>query len=252
MGLMQTLGRLFRGSSVPKAKPEPIPAAWGQMKAFVQSCESSGLGLGGLRAEDAAGFWTRRSQIHEAFAGGMPKERIAAESDFVSWEHWLLVERYFEARYSELGVRADGTFEIRLIEQFRQASVVASRDIARISVRAAELKTLDPIEGITLDRFAEIAAVMMRFGPEPSRSELSMVLGELGIGPAAYGSARRGWLQRMKDDSSGRLKARYREIFSAARQRNGEFAEPTESSGVRQIGDPAIARRTWVADLESA
>lgn len=252
MGLMQVLSRVFGGSSAPKAKPEPIPAAWGQMKAFVQSCESNGLGLGGLRIEDAPGFWTRRSRIHEAYAAGMPKERIAAETGFVSWEHWLLVERYFEARYSELAVRADGTFEIRLIEEFRQASVVATRDLKRISVRAAELKTLDPIEGITLDRFAEICAAMAKFGQSPSRSELSMVLGELGVGPATYGAARRGWIQRIKEDSTGRLKARYREVYFAARQAMVDVAEPVERSGVRMIGDPAIARRTWVSDLESA
>lgn len=251
MGLMRALSRLFGGSSARKAKPEPVPAAWGQIKAFVQSCESTGLSLGGLRAEDAAGFWTKRARIHEAHAAGMPKERVATEAGFVSWEHWMLVERYFEARYSELAVNADGTFEIRLIEEFRQASVVASRDVQRISVRAAELKTLEPIEGITLDRFAEIAAAMTQFGPEPSRLELSMVLGGLGVGPATYGAARRGWHLRMQEDRTGRLKARYREVFYAARQRNGEASESQEKSGVRMIGSPAIARRTWV-DLESA
>ncbi|MEO6420103.1 MAG: hypothetical protein ABIP39_11875, partial [Polyangiaceae bacterium] len=87
---------------------------------------------------------------------------------------------------------------------------------------------------------------------EPSRSEVSLVLGGLGIGPAAYGAARRGWIQRMKDDASGRLKARYREVFSVARQSIVEVTERSETSGVRRIGDAAIARRTWVSDLESA
>ncbi len=253
MGFIRALSRLFGGSSAPTAKPEPVPPAWRQIKAFVQNCEMTRLSLGGLRAEDAAGFWTRRARIHEAQAAGMPKERVATEAGFASWAHWALVERYFEARYSELAVNADGSYEIRLIEEFRQASVVASRDVERISVRAAEMKTLDPIEGITLDRFAEIAAAMTQFGPEPSRRELSMVLGGLGVGPATYGAARRGWHQRMQDDKSGRLKARYREVFYAARQRNGEASESQEKSGVRMIGSPAIARRTWVeSDLESA
>src|SRR4051812_15600126 len=118
MSVMRALSRLFGRSSAPKAKPEPVPPAWGQIKAFVQNCESNRLGLGGLRAEDAAGFWTKRSRIEEARAAGMPKERIAAEAGFVSWEHWVLVERYFEARYSELAVKEDGTFEIRLIAEF--------------------------------------------------------------------------------------------------------------------------------------
>lgn len=252
MGLMRALSRLFGGSRARKAKAEPVPAAWGQIKAFVQNCESTRLGLGGLRAEDAAGFWTRRARILEAHAAGMPKERVATEAGFVSWEHWVLVERYFEARYSELAVKADGTFEIRLIEEFRQASVIASRDVQRVSVRAAEMKTLDPIEGITLDRFAEIAAAMTQFGPEPSRSEVSMVLGGLGIGPAAYGAARRGWLVRIKEDATGRLKARYREVYTSARQQVVAVTERAETSGVRRIGDAAIARRTWVSDLESA
>lgn len=252
MGFMQTLSKLFGGSSTRKAKPEPVPAAWGQMKAFVQICESSGLGLGGLRTEDPTAFCNKRSRIREAHATGMPKERIAIEAGYVNWEHWLLVERYFEARYSELSLRADGTYEIRVIEEFRQASVVASRDLERISISAAAAKTLDPIDGITLDRFAEISAAMTKFGPEPSRSEVSQVLGGLGIGPATYGAARRGWLQRIKDDTTGRLKARYREVYISARQSIVEVSEPQETSGVRRIGDAAIARRSWVADREIA
>ena len=246
MGLMRALRGLVSDSSGSRARPEPVPTAWVQLKAFLHACEAHHLGLAGLRPEDAIGFWAKRTTVRDACAAGLPKERAATESGFVSWEHWTTVERYFEARYSELVVAADGSFEIRLVEEFRQASVLASQALDRIALAAAEARTLEPIEGVSLDRFATIAAAMTTLGPAPSRSEVSMVLGELGVGPAAYGAARRGWLVRIKEDTTGRLKTRYRQAFSAARDSYVEATEPPEESGVRAIGASALARRSWI------
>ncbi len=252
MGLFKAVGNLVRRiSSYPPPPPAPAPVElsaaeieWARVKDFVRGCERHGLSLGGLLITDPVGFWTRHGRIEEATRAGMPLERAAVNEGFQGAQHWLLVERYFRARYSELVTRTDGSMMVAHVNEFRRAAelAAAARERAR-----ADAKALEPVQGITLERFAQIAATLLDLGPEPSRAELSHVLNGIGIGPARYGAARRAWVERIKGDTSGRLKLRYLEAFADARR--AVLAQG--GSGVHQKDDidgtaRAAARRSWV------
>jgi hypothetical protein len=265
MGIMSSLGRLFRRNAKlpPTQPPSMAPPAyvseaerqWARIKGYVRDCQKHGLDLAKLHPEDPVGFFTRRAFIRDAQRSGMPLERAAVAAGFTSEAHWTFVERYFESIYSTLTMKADGSYEIRFVPEFDRARLLAEREreqeMARQLASTSASRILEPIQGLTIERFAEVSAAMLDFGPEPSRAEMSSILGELHVGPAAYGGARRGWLDRMEQVNSGKLKQRYREAFRAARQIR-------VASGVHRLdsleGAPtadeararAAARRSWV------
>lgn len=240
----------------PPAYVSDAERQWARIKAYVRDCQHHGLDLAKLQASDPVGFFTRRAFIRESTHAGMPLERAAIAAGFTSEAHWSFVERYFESIYSTLAMKPDGSYEIRFVPEFDRARLLAEQE--RAQQLASELasssasRILEPIQGITLERFAEISAAMLDFGAEPSRAEISGILAELNVGPAAYGRARRGFLDRMDQDTTGRLKQRYREAFRTARQAR-------MASGVHRLdlldGAPptadelkarAAARRSWV------
>ncbi|MDB4994097.1 MAG: hypothetical protein JWM74_1529 [Myxococcaceae bacterium] len=240
----------------PPAYTSEAERQWARIKAYVRDCQKHGLDLAKLHPEDPVGFFTRRAFIRDAQRSGMPLERAAVAAGFTSEAHWTFVERYFESIYSTLSLKADGTYEIRFVPEFDRARLLAEREreeqMARQLASTSASRILEPIQGITLERFAEISAAMLDFGAEPSRAEISTVLAELHVGPAAYGGARRGWIERMDQDTTGKLKQRYREAFRTARQAR-------MASGVHRLdaldGAPptaeeararAAARRSWV------
>jgi hypothetical protein len=265
MGIFSSLARLFRRSPnlppmAPPSMPPPAYASdaerqWGRIKAYVHDCQKHRLDLAKLHPEDPVGFFTRRAVIRDAQRSGIPLERAAIASGFTSEVHWKFVERYFESIYSTLAAKPDGGYEIRFVPEFDSARLLAEREReAQLAFQAASTsasRILEPIQGITLERFAQISAALLDFGAEPSRAELSGILAELHVGPAAYGGARRGWIERMDQDTTGKLKQRYREAFRTARQ-------VRVSSGVHRLdaleGAPttdeararAAARRSWV------
>ena len=257
MGLFSAIGGIFRGnrrssrtSSYPPAAPSAVDVQWSGLKAYVAHCERERLDLGKLHPDDAVGFFHRRWAIEEAARAGIPLERAARENGFLGAAHWQGVERYFEARYSQLFVDASGQKAIHFVDEFRRARDLAEQERAQALAEAAARKALEPIQGVTLERFAEISATLVvALGSMggASRSELSSVLSQFNIGTAAFGRMRRGWMERIEGDPSGRLKKIYAGAFRATRERlmanasSGVMARPEED-----ILPPATIRKTWV------
>ena len=252
MGIFRTIGNFFRAPQPPAPAPPPVLSAaeleWQRVKAFVQECERHGLALGRLQPDDPVGFWNRRCAIDEAVRGGMPLERAAIDAGFSSAQHWKLVERYFESRYAELAPNVTGDLQVRYVPEFQQAAVIAQRQRQEAAAKKEEERALEPIQGITIERFAEMSAAVALIGNAATRAEMSNVLAEFGVGAATFGAARRAWLARIQEDKTGRLRARY---LSALQKARGERA----ASGVHHtdaLQSEASARRSWVADIDVA
>jgi len=262
MGILSALGALFRrkrpAATTPSYPPGPpngqpvsaIELQWAGLKAYVAHCERERLDLGKLHRDDAVGFFLRRQAIQEAAQAGIPLERAARENGFLSAAHWQGVERYFEARYSRLVAEPNGARTIRYVDEFHRAQLLATEQRAQAARTAAAKKLLEPIQGVTLERFAEISATLVvALGAMggASRSELSSVLAQYNIGTAAFGRTRRGWMERIESDPSGHLKTIYAGAFRTARERlmanasSGVMARPEED-----ILPAATIRKTWV------
>ena len=237
-------GMLARDPLTPPTPPAArarVPSAWIDLKVFVSACEAAPLDLCALHPSDCIGFFERRALIEGEVHAGVPIDRAARDHGFTDGRHWETVVRYFEARYSELRVDAAGVARIGFIDEFRRAeALVLSR------LRDADARSLEPICGVGLERFAEVSAAIVRLGATPSRAALSRVLAELGVGAGTYGAVRRGWLARIAHDSTRSMQRRYQDAFLAARSRFATLL-PGDEPEPRSVG----ARRSW-ADAAAA
>src|SRR5207247_611314 len=139
-------------------------------------CEEGRLDLASLHPSDCVGFFERRAVIEGAIHAGVSGDRAARDHGFANAQHWEMVVRYFEARYSELSIDAAGVARIRFVDEFHRAQeLVAER------LRDADARMLEPIHGVGIERFAEVTAAIVRLGATPTRAELSRVFSELGV-----------------------------------------------------------------------
>jgi hypothetical protein len=169
---------------------------------------------------------------------GISLDRAARDHGFIGARHWETVVRYFEARHSELWIDESGVPRVRFVEEFQNAEA-----LVRERLRDADARSLEPIHGIGIERFAEVSAAIVRLGRAPSRTALSRVLSEFGVGSATYGAVRRGWLERIARDSTRSLQRRYQDAFLAARSRFATL-QPADETGQRESAT-ARARRSW-------
>jgi len=273
MGFLSAVGRFFSGKqrvaptsesppalpvggrvSTPPPSRSPVDVQWAGLKAYVAHCERERLALARLQADDPVAFFHRRWQIEQAVRSGIPLDRAAREAGFLSGTHWQGVERYFDARYSQLVVAPDGSRQICFVEQYQRARVLAEQERAQAAAQVEADRDLEPIQGVSLERFAEISAtlvVALKDAGGASRSELSAVLAQFNVGPAVYGRTRRGWMERIERDTSGRLKKLYAETFKQRREQlmanasSGVMPRPG-AEAEEDILRPAAMRRTWV------
>jgi hypothetical protein len=235
---------------------DPIRASWDRLKSFVARCDSEDLDLAGLRIEDPIGFWSRHARIESAKLRGVSPEDAARAEGLKCLDHWLVIERYFQARYSELVRLPGGKVTIRFVDAFQRASEQAERAVAGERERLeAEARELEPIGGVSLERFAEIAAALAHLaGAEATRARTTEVLGTFGIGAATFGSVRRGWEARMASDKTRRLRRAYRAAWTHATEMfgSGEWELPTcPADADAKAGSKVSTRYTWVESVEA-
>lgn len=235
---------------------DPVRVSWDRLKSFVARCDDEDLDLAGLRIEDAIGFWSRYARIESAKLRGVSAEDAVVAEGLKCLDHWVVVERYFQARYSELVRLPSGKLTIRFIDAFQRASDQAQRAIAEERTRLeADARELEPIGGVSLERFAEIAAALAHLaGAEATRARTTEVLGTFGIGAATFGSVRRGWEARMVADKTRRLRRAYRAAWTHATEMFGsgqwELPDCTPDAGSKEVSK-VTTRYTWVESVEA-
>lgn len=232
---------------------DPIRVSWERLKAFVARCESEDVDLAGLRIEDPIGFWSRYSRIEIAKLRGVSPEQAAVAEGLSCLDHWVVVERYFQARYSELVRLPNGKLTIRYVEAFQGAQDEADRAVALERTRMeSEAREQEPIGGVSLERFAEIAAALAHLGADATRARTTEVLAAFGVGAATFGSVRRGWEARMEGDKTRRLRRAYRAAWTHATEMlgSGQWELPTSDTDPKEVSKVAT-RYTWVEPVEA-
>lgn len=246
MALFSPLRSLFArragAASEPPAPRREAPPEWSRLKELVAACDVLSIDLAGLRPGDHVGFCERRARVEGTMRAGAPLERAAREHGFKDAKHFVTVVAYLEARASELYVNERGALRVRFVAELRDAQAMVD---ARL--RDAAARALEPIHGVTLERFAEASAAIVRLGADPTRAALSRVLDELGVGAATYGAVRRGWLARIERDTTRLLLRRYQDAFLAARSRFATLAPSGDDDA-----PSASARRSWANSLAFA
>lgn len=231
---------------------DPVRQSWDKLKSFVARCESQELDLGGLHIEDAISYWARHSQIEIAKLDGKSPEDAAKAAGFLCLDHWSVVQRYFQARYSELVKLPTGKLAIRYVDAFQRGADQNERELAaEVARREREAADLEPIGGVSLERFAEICASLAHLGAEATRTRTTQIFAAYGLGAATFGSVRRGWEARMEADGSRKLRRKFRQAWTHVHTNleNGTWQLP--GSGERQEVSGVSTRYTWVENVEA-
>lgn len=98
---------------------------WADIQVFVARCEAEGIDLAGLDINDPDTFWARQVRIEEGESSGKGRLHSVVSAGFRSLEHWEQVNRYYQAKWSQLARRPTGEAEIRPRDEFTAAALRA-------------------------------------------------------------------------------------------------------------------------------
>lgn len=98
---------------------------WSELQILIARHEAEGIDLAGLDIDDPASFWARQLRIEDHQRQGKGRLFSVVAAGFRSLEHWDEVNRYFQAKWSQLARRDTGELEIRPRQEFTDAAVRA-------------------------------------------------------------------------------------------------------------------------------
>ncbi|MBK6693753.1 MAG: hypothetical protein IPG50_16315 [Myxococcales bacterium] len=242
---------LRRPTSLMPPPGDPVRMAWDQLKSFVARCEAQSLDLAGLHVDDPIGFCAVRARIEERKLAGTSAEEATLAEGFSCVDHWVVVERYFQARYSELVRLPTGKVAVRYVEAFQRATERAEHQVNGERTRLEQAASLrEPIAGVTLERFAEISAMLAFLGSDATRARTTEVLASFGIGAATFGSVRRGWETRMEGDSTKSLRRTFRAAWTFTQEQLASGKLKVAGTVDQEISKVST-RYTWVESMEA-
>lgn len=102
-----------------------IEDEWADLQVLIARCEAETIDLAGLDIRDPETFWARQLRIEDGQRGGKGRLHAVVAAGFRSLEHWDEVNRYYQAKWSQLVRRDTGELEIRPREEFTGAALRA-------------------------------------------------------------------------------------------------------------------------------
>lgn len=178
--------------------------AWDDLQMFIQRCEAEALDLAGLDLADPKTFAARQARIERLQAEGRSYEHAVLAAGFTGVSHWEQVSRYYQARWSELGERPGGGREIRLRREF-----IAAAEAEESGPPAVDPRVLEPVRGVSLERWARAFAALARVSAHASDAEIDAALAPYGLDRATYNVINAVWQERMRRDASLTIAARF-------------------------------------------
>ncbi len=188
-----------------------IEDEWAELEMLVQRYEAEGIDLSGLDLADPRSFWDRHAKIARARAEGKGQLHAVVAAGFRSVEHWEHVSRYYQAKWSELVQLPSGEREIRPREAFTAAAAARGHDAPQLDPRL-----LEPVRGVSLERWAQAAAAVSRLRSRASAAEIDAALAPIRLDHATYAEVDAAWQERMRRDTTLTIAARFGAAFEAA------------------------------------
>lgn len=186
-----------------------VDEEWADLQMVIQRFEAEGIDLSGLDIRDPRTFWARQRQIAQGRAAGKSYLHSVVSAGFRSIEHWESVSRYFQAKWSSRIELPGGRREIRPRDEFTAAAVGAhdTRD------PRADPKLLEPVDGVSLELWARASAALARLGAHADRADADAALADLGLSRASFTAADAVWQERMRQDGSMTIGARFSAVL---------------------------------------
>lgn len=183
-----------------------IEEEWAELQMLIHRCEAESLDLAGLDIADPKTFWARQAKISQGRADGKNYLHSVISAGFRSVDHWEQVSRYYQAKWSLLVRLPHGEREIRPRDEFTAAAAGALA-----SQPAADPKLLEPVHGVSLERWARASAALARLSAHAGPEEIAAALAPHGLDRAAFDAVDAAWQDRMRRDHSLTIAARFGE-----------------------------------------
>lgn len=186
------------------AGDEAVLEAWDDLQMFIQRCEREAIDLAGLDLADPATFLSRQARIERLQVEGRSYEHSVIAAGFAGVDHWEQVSRYYQARWSHLVDCEAGGREIRPRDEF-----LAAVDALAAATPAVDPRLLEPVRGVSLERWARAAAALTRVSAHAGHAEIDAALAPFGLDRSSYEAVNTIWQDRMRRDPTLTIAARF-------------------------------------------
>jgi hypothetical protein len=237
----------------PEPEPEPEPdedpaqEEWRELQEYIARVEAHGIDLGGIDFASPVSYWQVMFAIEEAESQGSDRDEAIAAQGFANDEHWETVSTYIQAKWSELVTNEDDELEVRVRDDFTNGALEARQGQMQQQVAdqaAANPQLLEPVEGVSVEQWAEIAAGMTQLPQTATADDVNSYLLKSGMDRPRYDRVNNEWTARMSQDHSMVISTAYSAAFTGSM---GVTAGGDAPCTFEQYVEVMVAQEAWAA-----
>lgn len=236
-----------RGAPQEEEEEDYAKQEWREMQEFIARCETEGINLAGMDLNDPVTYWVKMFAIEEAEAQGGNKQQAIAEQGFSSQDEWEKVSTYFTNKWCHLVTNEDGELEVQQKDEFVNGAMKARSGQMQNQMATAEAanpELLVPVEGISVEKWAEVAAGFTKLPPTATPDQVNQYLAGHGMDKAMYDRVNGEWTNRMSQDHTMVIANKYGAAFSGSMGVSADGAEPVTFEKYVEV---MAAQEAWAA-----
>ena len=230
---------------VEEEEEDPAQEEWRELQEYIARVEGHGIDLAGIEMADPVSFWAKYFAIEEAEAQGGSRDEAIVQQGFQNADHWEMVSTYIQAKWSELVTNEDDELEVRQRDDFTNGALQARQGQMQQQMTdqaAANPQLLEPVEGVAVEQWAQIAAGMTQLPQGATADDVNQYLLGFGMDRAKYDVVNNEWTARMSQDHSMVISNAYSAAFTGSM---GVPAGGDEPCTFEQYVEIMVAQEAW-------
>ncbi len=227
---------------------DPAEEEWRELQDYIARAEQHAIDLAGIDLGDPASYWAVYFAIEEAEAYGGSRDDAIAQQGFRSNDHWQQMSQYVQAKWSELGRDEDGDLCVRHRDEFTNGMMQARQSGMQAQIQQsadASPELLEPVDGVSVDQWAEAAAGMTKLPPDATPDDVNQYLLGFGMDRARWDTVNTEWTARMSQDSTMVISTKYSEAFTSSMGVATEAQGGGEPCTWEQFVEVMVAQEAW-------
>ncbi len=220
---------------------------WRELQEFIARVEGHGIDMAGIDMASPVSFWTVYFAIEEAESQGGSRDQAIAAQGYANAEHWEMVSQYVMAKWSELITNEDDELEVRQRDDFTNGALQARQGQVQQQMTdhaAANPQLLEPVEGVEVEQWAEIAAGMTQLPQTATPDDVNSYLLKFGMDRPKYDRVNDEWTARMSQDHSMVISNAYSAAFTGSM---GVSTGGDAPCTFEQYVEVMVAQEAWAA-----
>jgi hypothetical protein len=190
-----------------------------ELQGVIHQVESQRVPMPGVDPNDPATLWTIVFALQKTDAQGIARAQAVQQYGFSGEDHFNLVMRYVEAKWSHIGTDDEGRPAVVQRPEYTNAMMQASMGQmmqAQADAAGADPSLLAPVAGVSIELWARASVLLGSLGEGATVEQMAHKLAEIGIDKPTYDTASEGWMAKMQGDTTGAIATKYGEAFMQA------------------------------------